>query len=120
VDEVDRAFPDGPPADPEEWSDEQWLEWLKATDNGAPATTEQASRTVTTGGRIAHSAGGQVLGQTMLAVAQAVFGRHDDEVVIVAEAGSEPGDDEPFSVHLDPEHPERSSVVFKRPPNPPA
>ena len=39
----DQAFPDGPPADPEEWTDDQWLAWLRATDaptpSDAPRTT---------------------------------------------------------------------------------
>jgi hypothetical protein len=118
VDAFEQAFPDGPPADPEEWSDAQWLAWLKATD--AADETGVRARPVTTGGRIAHSTGGYVLGQAMLGMAHALYGRRDDEVVIVAEAGSEPGDDEPFSVRLDPDHPERSSVVFKPLPKPPA
>jgi hypothetical protein len=52
----------------------------------------------------------------MLAVGQAVFGKQDDEVVIVADGQSEPTGDEPFAVHLDPEHPERSTAVFREDP----
>jgi hypothetical protein len=106
---------DGPPADPEEWTAEQWIEWLKATDPEA----DGEDRPVTPMGRLTRSAGGQVLGQAMLGVANAVFGR-DDEVVVVSEAPSQPGDDEPFTVHLDPDHPERSSVVVHPPAPPPA
>jgi hypothetical protein len=40
-------------------------------------------------------------------------------VVIVAEGDSEPDKDDPFSVHLDPDHPERSTVVFREPTEPP-
>jgi hypothetical protein len=61
-----------------------------------------------------------VLGQAMLGMAYAIYGRRDDEVVIVAEGDSEPDEDEPFTVHLDPDHPERSSVVFHQAPKPPA
>jgi len=104
-----------PPSDPEEWSDEQWLAWLKATDERL--AIEEASAPVTTGARIAHSAGGSVLGQAMLGMAQAIYGRRDDEVVIVVEGDSEPNDDQPFEVHLDAEHPERSSVVFRSRPS---
>jgi len=117
VEPFDQAFPDGPPANPEEWSDEQWLAWLEATDANAPL--EGGGRPATPGGRITHSSGGQVLGQAMLGMAYAIYGRRDDEVVIVAEGDSEPDDDEPFTVHLDPDHPERSSVVFRQVPKPP-
>jgi hypothetical protein len=100
-----------PPDDPEQWTDEQWIEWLNSTDDEAdppaPATPM---------GKVTRSSGGQVLGQAMLGMAQAVFGRHDDEVVIVDEGPGGPGDDEPFTVHLDPEHPERSTVVVRHPP----
>ncbi len=101
-----------PPEDPEDWSDEQWIEWLKATDDEPPAERGP----VTTGGRIVHSSAGSVLGEAMLAVGRVIFGRQDAEVVIVAEGKSEPGEDEPFTVHLDPEHPERSRAVFKKDP----
>jgi len=100
-----------PPADPEEWSDEQWLAWLKATDEQPGAG--EASAPVTTGARLTRSAGGAVLAQAMLGMAHALYGRRDDEVVIVVEGGSEPSDDQPFEVHLDADHPERSSVVFR-------
>ncbi len=112
----DGAIPDDPPADPEEWSDEQWLAWLSATDSEgkSPAGSSASSTKI---GRVAHSTGGQVLGQAMVGMARAIYGRHDDEVVIVAAADSEPNPDEPFTVHLDPEHPERSSVVFRTEPD---
>lgn len=110
----DRACPDGPPADPEAWSDEQWLAWLRATDADAPGRGDAGP--VTAAGRVTHSTGGQLLGQAMLGLSYAIYGRRDDEVVIVAEGESEPEEDEPFSVHLDPDHPERSSVVFRQVP----
>jgi hypothetical protein len=117
VESFDLAFPDGPPADPEEWTDEQWIAWLKATDSAAGG--EADPKPATLGGRVAHSSGGQVLGQAMLGMAYAIYGRHDDEVVIVAEGDSEPDEDEPFTVHLDRDHPERSAVVFKQVNEPP-
>lgn len=101
-----------PPADPNEWTDEQWIEWLKATDN-IPADDSQdlVSEVVK---RIVQSTPGQVLGQAMLGMALAIYGPHDEEVIIVAEGNGETADDEPFAVRLDPEHPERSSVVFNQ------
>ncbi len=108
--------PEGPPADPEDWTDEQWLAWLKATDEPTQDGDSPPPGPVTRAGRITHSSGGFLLGQAMLAVDRAVFGRNQDEVVIVAEGDSEPADEGPFTVLLDPEHPERSSVVFKETP----
>ena len=55
----------------------------------------------------------QWLGQAMLGLAQAIYGPKQEEVVIVAEGSSEPSEDEPFAVSLNPEHPERSRVIFK-------
>ena len=101
-----------PPADPEDWTDEQWLAWLEATDTEDSATAPGAARTP--GARVVESPAGRVLGDAMLGLAYAVFGRQVDEVAIVAEGDSEPGDDEPFSVRLDPDHPERSVVIFPR------
>ena len=118
VEPFDLAFPNGPPADPEEWTDEQWIAWLEATDADAP--DGGGNRPATMGARVVHSTGGQVLGQSMLGLAYAIYGRRDDEVVIVAEGDSEQGEDEPFTVHLDPDHPERSSVVFRPVSEPPA
>ncbi len=105
---------EGPPEDPEQWTDEQWLEWLKATDD----QEEPDDRPATPMGRVTRSSGGQALGQAMLGMANAVFGRQDDDMVVVEEAPDGPGDDEPFTVHLDPDHPERSTVVVRRPPPP--
>jgi hypothetical protein len=106
-------LPDGPgppPDDPEEWTDEQWLAWLKATDDLA----ESPEPSLGTGPRITRSAGGQVLAQAMLGMAQAIFGRQDDEIVIVSEGDAEPEGEQPFTVHLVPDHPERSYVEFRR------
>ena len=50
----------------------------------------------------------------MLGMAQAIYGRQDDEIVIVVDADGETAEDEPFAVRLDFDHPERSSVEFKR------
>lgn len=102
--------PDGPPPDPDDWTDDQWIEWLKMTDADGD---EDAARPVTTFSRMTHSAGGSALGQAMLGMANAMYGRKFNEIVFVAEGSSQPDEDEPFSVHLDPEHPEQSVVVFR-------
>jgi hypothetical protein len=109
VESSDEMPPDGPPSDPDEWSDEQWIEWLKKTDSADAAEV----RPVTALGRVTHSAGGSMLGQAMLGMASALYGREENEIVIVSEGSSQPDEDKPFAVHLDPEHPERSVVVFR-------
>jgi hypothetical protein len=99
--------PDGPPRDAGDWTDEQWIEWLKKTD------VEYDTRPVTAIGRMTRSSGGSALGQAMLGMANAIYGRQDNEIVIVVEGSSQPDEDEPFAIHLDPEHPERSVVVVR-------
>lgn len=101
-----------PPSDPNEWTDEQWIEWLVATDDARVGDAEVSDSSVVT--RIAQSTPGQVIGQAMLGMAQAIYGRQDDEIVIVVGANGETVDDEPFAVRLDFDDPERSSVEFKR------
>ena len=101
-----------PPSDPNEWTDEQWLEWLMATDDVPFAEMEESISVVVK--RIVQSTPGQVIGQAMLGMAQAIYGRQDDEIVIVVEGNGETTGDEPFAVRLDFDHPERSLVEFKR------
>jgi hypothetical protein len=100
-----------PPENADDWSNEEWLEWLKATDSVEDAS-EVRDEPRSTAPPIVRSAGGQVLGQAMIGLANALYGPKDDNVAIVEEA-SEPEPDEPFTLHLDPDHPERSSVIFK-------
>jgi len=99
-----------PPSDPNEWTDEQWLHWLMATDNVPLAETEEAVPFVVK--RIVQSTPGQVIGQAMLGMAQAIYGRQDDEIIIVVGANGDGAEDEPFTVRIDFNHPERSSVDF--------
>jgi hypothetical protein len=100
-----------PPSDPNEWTDEQWLEWLMTTDDAPMAETQESIPLVVQ--RIAQSTPGQVIGQAMLGMAQAIYGRQDDEIIIVVGANGETADEEPFAVRLDFDHPERSLVEFK-------
>jgi hypothetical protein len=97
-----------PPSDPESWSDEQWLTWLKATDDDP----EVGGAATPVSFRVTHSAGGQALGDAMRGLANAMYGPKDQDLIIVSEAGGQPEDDEPFVVHLDRDHPERSTAVF--------
>lgn len=100
-----------PPADAEEWTDEQWLEWLSETDELFPAQVE----TPPPRRGISGSRTGNLLGNAMVGVANALYGRKDNEVVIVGEAPGPLGDEE-LEVHLDPDDPEKSEVIVRRRP----
>ena len=101
-----------PPEDPEDWSDDEWLAWLEATDAEAAATPD---RPVTAAAHFARSAAGSTLGAAMKGLHRAIYGAHDDEIAIVADASGDPPGPEGIDVHLDPEDPEKSTVVVKRP-----
>jgi hypothetical protein len=96
-----------PPDDPEEWTDEQWLAWLDATDPGV--TSEPGPRLAAWRD---HPVG-SVLGAAMLGLRDAIYGRQDNEVAIVQEAAGDPPDEDLHDIRLDPEHPERSEVVIR-------
>ena len=98
-----------PPEDPESWTNEQWLAWLEATDDAEapPDDTHEPSRHP----RRRRSSG--ALGAAMLGLRDAIYGRPDDQIVIVADAGGDPPGDDTHEVHLDFEHPERSTVVVR-------
>ncbi len=100
-----------PPDDPEDWTDEQWLEWLEMTDPGD---------TIDPGPRLAawrsHPVG-SVLGAAMLGLRDAIYGKPGEDIVIVQEAAGDPPDSDLHDLRLDPDHPERSEVVVRpRPP----
>jgi hypothetical protein len=104
-----------PPADPEAWTDEQWLEWLRATDGVGFGGTdgEEGTDPGTKMAAFTHRPGARALGAAMLGLRNAMYGRPDDEIVVVADAGGDPpgSDSELHELHLDPDHPERSEVV---------
>lgn len=101
-----------PPEDPEEWSDDQWLAWLRRTDADEAAGDESPAPRVTAKWRDRPSA--TLLGAAMLGLRDAIYGRPQDEIVIVQDASGDPPDDDKPLVLLDPEHPERSRVIVGR------
>ena len=46
-------------------------------------------------------------------MAAALYGRTENEVVVVEAGSPQPDEGRVFDVHLDPDHPERSVVVFR-------
>jgi hypothetical protein len=102
--------PGGPPQDAESWTDEQWIAWLQATDNpDAPDGDDAGRRRHWSRGRSAS-----MLGAAMLGLHEVIYGPHDDQIVVVVDAGGEPPGDDLPEVHLDRDHPERSEVVVRR------
>lgn len=99
-----------PPEDAEDWSHEQWLEWLRGTEP-EPLVGETVLRRP--GISADRPLGTRLLGAAMVGMFEAVYGpRREDEVVIVAETG-EDTDPEAVEIHLVPDHPEESSVVLR-------
>jgi len=107
-----------PPADPEAWTDEQWLAWLVATDGAGHGGDdgEETDATATRMGALARRPGPRALGAAMIGLRNAMYGLPDDEVVVVADASGDPPSDDRHDIRLDPEHPERSEVVVHPPP----
>jgi hypothetical protein len=71
-----------PPEDPDDWSEEQWREWLAV----APADPETGRAHPLS--RVTSSSGGVALGAAMLGLEQAIYGERP-KVEIVAEADAD-------------------------------
>jgi hypothetical protein len=100
-----------PPLDPEEWTDEQWLDWLNEQDDaaGEPAPLEERPpRRIPT-----ESFGAQIIGGAMKGLADALYGPQKKDVEIVSEAPGDPLDDDPLELHLDQDHPEDSRAIIR-------
>ena len=92
---MDADFP-SPPDDPEDWSDEQWIEYLDATDpEEALDSLITDSDPVTVMGKLSKTGSGQVLGTLMTTVGEIFYGEKN-KPSIVEEA---PGDSEDERVH---------------------
>jgi hypothetical protein len=95
-----------PPADPDAWTHEQWIEWLDATDTGPDATPRVYAPKVA-------SSGGVILGAAMMGLHRAVYGdAKKPEIVVEAEAD---GKDDGMKIDLDPDDPTHSTVVVNPP-----
>src|SRR5580704_11406308 len=98
-----------PPEDAQDWTHEQWLDWLKATDTEPSDGDDQVA--IARKG-IAHSTGGSLVGNAMIGLANALYGQRDDEPAIIVES-EEPEDERDLVVHLDFEHPDRSTAIVR-------
>ena len=93
-----------PPQDPDDWTEEQWREWLAA----APADPDTGHAHPLT--RVASSNSGVVLGAAMLGLEQAIYGERP-KVEIIAESdadGLDLGD-----VDLDIDDPAASNLTLR-------
>ena len=102
--------PGTPPDNADDWSNEQWIEWLKATDAAESAEGEPTSEPRPY--PATRTTGGQLLGNAMIGLAQALYGRTEEKPAIVVES-DEPESDQEFELHLDYEHPDRSYVIHR-------
>jgi hypothetical protein len=117
VDDAHATARSVPPDDPDDWTNEQWIAWLNETD--ADAIADRNSPPATVAGRVVHSSAGQLLGQTMLGLAQAIYGPRANKAPIVIKAPAEPEEDRAFDLHLDFDNPEDSTVVLRPDREPP-
>jgi hypothetical protein len=96
-----------PPDDPDEWSDEQWMEWLHATEDDVEVDARVFAPRL-------RSPSGVVLGAAMLGLEKGMYGDvPKPEIVIEAEAS---GRDDGTKVDLDPDDPWESTVVVEADP----
>ena len=84
---------DGPPLDPDDWTDEQWQAHLLATADDATAAelVSEPDAGATTFRRLKASGAGAVIGAGMMGLEQALYGERPKEE-IVAEAESDDPD----------------------------
>ncbi len=67
-----------PPSDPEEWSDEEWINYLNETDVEAKADVIEHPRIK----KIENSTFGKVMRSAMIGLSEAIFGQQDRFVII--------------------------------------
>jgi hypothetical protein len=91
-----------PPQDPDDWSEEQWREWLA----NAPPDPETGKAHPLT--RLASTPTGAALGAAMLGLDQAIFGERP-KAEIIAEA-ADPGEGLDDPIDLDGDDPSASTI----------
>ncbi|HUR48764.1 MAG TPA: hypothetical protein VMY88_04410 [Acidimicrobiales bacterium] len=96
-----------PPEEADTWTDEQWIEWLEATD--ATAGDRQFRPLAP---RRPRSVGAQMLASVMLGFHEMFYGRRDEQVEIAPARDPDPEDDE-IQLHLDPDDPAKSEIRLK-------
>lgn len=95
-----------PPDDPDAWSDEQWIEWLHATE------VEPGTEARVFAPRLSSSAG-VVLGAAMMGLQKAMYGDVDKPEIVIEVPGK--GRDDGTKIDLDHDDPSASTVVLRAP-----
>jgi len=99
---------DGPPLDPEDWSDEQWQDYLRATaDHDIDGSGSDSGAGASTFRRLRASGAGAVIGAGMLGLEQALYGERPKEEIVAESESDDPDRDRSV---FDPDDP-RSAVV---------
>jgi hypothetical protein len=94
-----------PPFDPDDWTDEQWMEWLRSTeisdDDYRPVYAPRL-----------YSPAASVLGAAMVGLAKGMYGDIEKpEVVVEADAK---GRDDGIKIDLDPDDPSHSTITVDK------
>jgi hypothetical protein len=95
-----------PPDDPDDWSHEQWIEYLEATDDGTEVDKRAFAPRLS-------SPGGVVLGAAMTGLHNAIYGEVKKPEIVIEVESSGPDDGDPMKVDLDPDDPSASTVVVR-------
>ena len=96
-----------PPHDAENWTDDEWIEWLAATDGSGQAEPEVSAP------RMARSLGTQMLASMMLGLHEVFYGKPDDQQVQVAPSPDPHDEDDEMKISLDPDVPSNSEVRIR-------
>lgn len=96
-----------PPEDAENWSDDEWIEWLERTDEDGAAQPYVPTKAKP------QSLPGQMLGAAMMGLHEVFYGKRQEKQVQIAPAPGPP-EDEDVEIVLDPDEPSNSEVRFKR------
>ncbi len=106
---------DAPPLDPDDWSDEQWQEYLRVTAEAEDDEPALADLDASFHRRAKESAGGAVIGAAMMGLQQALYGDLPKEDVVVEAESDDPDRDRSV---FDPDDPSSSTISLT--PEPPA
>ena len=112
---------EAPPNDPDDWSAEEWQDYLQATAADAEAGAEADEATAAEEGagrfrRMKASAGGAVMGAALLGIEQALYGERPSAEVVAEAESDDP--DRDLSL-FDPDDPRSATLsLVVDPPSP--
>src|SRR5579864_5258119 len=101
-----------PPEDPEQWTDEQWLDWLQQTDLASDSVNPDERAPVRPAAETLPVSG-QLLYAGMRGLFEVIYGRIDQPAIVIEASGGDPEEPESLEISLDPDHPEESTVVVR-------